>query len=717
MSPPADEPRSRAGLFFLLSALLLASGAWAIWDEVVTRRPWKGHQETFAELTGDDVPIRIRQVINPRLGIVDRCQSCHLGLERKELSDAAEPLRAHPRADELLEKHPPDVFGCTPCHGGQGLALIASHAHGPGDPHWEEPILPMPAREALCGSCHPGTRPLDGAPHLSRGRALFEERGCGGCHKLGANEEDRPLVRIGPSLRGAGDKLQPRWLVRWLTNPRSWTERTLMPSFWPNEKAPLAAGEIADVAAYLLADRQAPAPSGEDDEEDARPIGEPEAGKVLFDRLGCRGCHKLGTKEGDGAIVPAGAEEGADPVAAPDADFGPTLGRLAHKTDAAWLDRWLADPKSLWPEATMPRFRLDPQQRADLIAFLLSLDKATAGPTPTLGDAKSGERLTAMYGCGGCHLLPKGGRTERAGPELDGYGDKHAVHMDFGETPPPLDERTWERFTADKLRHPRSMSRPDVKLAMPDLHLSPEEVVDLTVMLRSLRHHRVPDELVHHPPPEQLAAEVGAQALKRSNCAGCHQIGESGGEISALYAEPAAAPPPLTGLGDKVQPAWLFRFLRKPRVLRPWLAVQMPDFQLTRPQATELAHQLSPTGPSEPYADLPRRDLSGDERALGRKLIKMLRCKQCHGKAARPGLQTGDYAPDLALTRGRLLPKWVRRFITTPQKVIPNTRMPSFFPDGQTPLPDVLGGSAARQIRLITDTFFDPAFALEETPK
>ncbi|MDA8442157.1 MAG: hypothetical protein M0Z55_07255 [Peptococcaceae bacterium] len=53
------------------------------------------------------------QIVNLVLpnGQVERCQTCHMGLE------------------EISTSHPPDTFGCTVCHGGNGLSLDLKTAH------------------------------------------------------------------------------------------------------------------------------------------------------------------------------------------------------------------------------------------------------------------------------------------------------------------------------------------------------------------------------------------------------------------------------------------------------------------------------------------------------------------------------------------------------------------------------------------------------------
>jgi hypothetical protein len=45
---------------------------------------------------------------------VDRCMSCHGGIDNPEFANAPQPFTAHPRMDEYFANHPPEKFGCTP---------------------------------------------------------------------------------------------------------------------------------------------------------------------------------------------------------------------------------------------------------------------------------------------------------------------------------------------------------------------------------------------------------------------------------------------------------------------------------------------------------------------------------------------------------------------------------------------------------------------------
>src|ERR1700712_6054255 len=72
----------------------------------------------------------------------------------------------------------------------------------------------------------------------------------------------------------------------------------------------------------------------------------------------------------------------------------------------------------------------------------------------------------------------------------------------------------------------------------------------------------------------------GRALVARRNCVGCHNIEGAGGDFLKLVAEPSLGPPMLTPEGARVQPDWLYAFLRGPIKIRPWLDVRMPTFGL-----------------------------------------------------------------------------------------------------------------------------------------
>ncbi len=127
-------------MFFVLVAV-------GFWREFSTE--WGGYQRKFPQLLGHygkaedarDFRPGIQQIWIPKIGVTDRCISCHLGYEWSSVLPAtiAEPLKPHPMND-WLAKHEFARFGCTPCHGGDGAATTIAGAHQ-GGTGWDDPML------------------------------------------------------------------------------------------------------------------------------------------------------------------------------------------------------------------------------------------------------------------------------------------------------------------------------------------------------------------------------------------------------------------------------------------------------------------------------------------------------------------------------------------------------------------------------------------------
>jgi hypothetical protein len=135
----------------------------------------------------DQFSVEIKQIHIEEAGLVDRCESCHVGIREPVALTAADMgghrlFVSHPQKS-LLTIHDPNRFGCSPCHNGNGLATSsAQKAHGQYT-HWLWPLFARENSEAGCLQCHFGDRVLDQAAVLTRGRDLFELRGCVGCHR------------------------------------------------------------------------------------------------------------------------------------------------------------------------------------------------------------------------------------------------------------------------------------------------------------------------------------------------------------------------------------------------------------------------------------------------------------------------------------------------------------------------------------------------------
>jgi nitric oxide reductase subunit C len=78
-------------------------------------------------------------------------------------------------------------------------------------------------------------------------------------------------------------------------------------------------------------------------------------GKQVFADKKCVTCHSLGDQKGAAA------------------QLGGALDHVGSQRDAEWLKSYLADPKSKWPDAKMPKQQLTDKELADLVAYLVNL--------------------------------------------------------------------------------------------------------------------------------------------------------------------------------------------------------------------------------------------------------------------------------------------------------------------------------------------------------
>ncbi|MBI4349186.1 MAG: hypothetical protein HY553_20275, partial [Elusimicrobia bacterium] len=139
-----------------------------------------GKQEDFGKRAkaARREPMVIRQIIAKDLGRVDRCITCHVGMDEFANPSLATPFKEHPFAGHpdisvLAKKHPFQKYGCTVCHEGQGLATTKEAAHGRVK-HWEKPMLPGRLIQASCAKCHMDVHATKGAENVALGKDLFQ---------------------------------------------------------------------------------------------------------------------------------------------------------------------------------------------------------------------------------------------------------------------------------------------------------------------------------------------------------------------------------------------------------------------------------------------------------------------------------------------------------------------------------------------------------------
>ncbi len=201
--------------------------------------------------------------------------------------------------------------------------------------------------------------------------------------------------------------------------------------------------------------------------------------------------------------------------------------------------------------------------------------------------------------------------------------------------------------------------------------------------------------------PRDDRSRVG-HTLAALNCLACHSrdgVGGPGarteyftsiGEVD--LGDEGRVPPHLTRVGDKLRPDWAREVLLNKGMARPYMATRMPQFG-----AENVEHLLAAfeRADSTGAADSPTDAIDAKH---GRKLVGAggLTCVACH--TFGPYKSLGVPAMDLTLMTKRLKKDWFRRYLLEPSSLRPGTRMPAFWPNGESANKDILGGNTERQI-------------------
>jgi mono/diheme cytochrome c family protein len=711
--------------------------------------------------------IKVQQIILPnvvddvnfiRVPKMDRCQTCHLAIDKKGYEKYPLPFTTHPDLETFLggsSAHPIDKVGCTVCHEGMGQSVsFRDAAHMPStekqkeewekkyhweEPHlWDYPMLPLAMTQASCEKCHKQQVFVPKADKLTIAYSTYERAGCYACHKTKGFENMR---KPGPILTKIDSKLTADWVKNWIRNPRAVKPTTWMPRFFynSNNNAPEDAvrneAEINGIVSYLFANT-------EKHEFAVKNPGHGDAknGEKIVKEIGCQGCHVVG--------------EGSREQAGPRRTFGQPLENIGNKTTYEWVYNWVRDPKHYNPATFMPNLRLTDAQVADVATYLIGL-KGPGGDAPKaqfdqkatddvlldymkavlpFEDAKAqlakmnaserqvelGRRAIGRYGCFSCHDIKGFEKAQSIGTDLSEEGSKLVTRLDFAFITeiPHTSKLGWFRT---KLHDPRIFDKGRVltpldKLRMPNFDLSDEENNRLVTALMSFQREIQPPAAMPVRSARTDYLYEGRTLVHRRNCVGCHIIEGDGGDFLKLVADPSLGPPMLTPEGARVQHDWLYSFIRGPITIRPWLAVRMPTFGLDDQNVNGVINYFggisNNMAPFETHEVV--RTASFDE-STGKHLFELLKCQQCHVLGTIPKDQpTSNLAPDLRMAPERLQADWILQWLRKPSDILPGTRMPAFWADypkslytRQTPgfewLPAEFDGNAEAQIRVIRD--------------
>ena len=518
---------------------------------------------------------------------VDRCMTCHVGIDKAGFEDAPQPYSTHPKLDFMVgpnSAHPLSEFGCTTCHAGRGRGTgFYTSAHSPNDKetahrwekdlgwepmhYWEIPMLPKRYTEAGCYKCHSGNMPLKEAETLSLGLSVFEKAGCHACHQVDRwNDASKP----GPSLYHMASKTDKNWTYKWIMEPRSFRHNTWMPHFFKkgnnssSEDLIRTEQEVLAITEYLFST------SKKYETVSINKSGDYDRGRTLVNSLGCKGCHQ---------IQPEPDPNYSSTIQGIRMEQGPNLIGLGSKVKEDWLLSWLKDPYSYHEDTKMPNLRITDQEAKDIAAYLLAdnnrkfddLNTATVNESvlneiaaeflsqllrKTQVDERisnmniseklnyAGEKLIGHYGCYSCHNIAGFEDKKPIGTSLNLEGSKLISKLDFGFWHDEIPHTKWDWFY-NKIDRPETFDlipsengtvsvkelSPLDKSRMPHYGLSEKEIDALVTLIMGMVKDEIPDSKLPEKTPAYLAVSKGERFIHTNNCLGCHKIDGEGGAI------------------------------------------------------------------------------------------------------------------------------------------------------------------------------------------
>lgn len=634
-----------AGILFMFSFLIILQDDF--------NQEWKQVQREFAALeenrfysaaSDERAPnIEIIQTVSEGLKRIDRCQTCHLGIEEDKYRDSEQPYRTHP--GKLLTSHKPKTFGCTSCHLGQGYAVSYSASAHEEVEHWNETMLPGALIQASCGTCHLAEE-VPEAAILTRGRIIIRDKGCTGCHDIGEFFEDEPR---GPDLAGLGNKVRRGWLFHWLKDPQEYLKNSRMPTFKFTDE------EILNLVEYLMSLDHKDSPPHIINQK-ASDAGDESRGKRLISESRCISCHSI---KGRGGKLSAELE------------------RVGDKVREEWLPNFLRNVHYYQPAKIMLEYNFTDQDALDIAAYIFEdysdeeyeipeEAKPTGRPvsdTRTEQRISDGRKLYAKRGCDACHTISGRRLSSKTGAKLTTIGSRLESSLDFGAVTDV--KPTLYNWLYMKLKQPDVFDSTSI---MPQFHLSDREAFAVTVALLANRRNEYASQyLVKETERSIYKRPSGAfgELFEKYSCISCHSIDKYGGDISTA---------PLTIQGSKVKFEWLKDYLIKPYAIRPLLTERMPRFRMTERESALMAGYIKDVYVSDDIPRFMEYDLTSEERTEGKELFYDMGCTSCHIVN-----KSGGYVgPQLDHVGDRLEAGWIYVWLLDPLKYKAQTIHPDY---------------------------------------
>ncbi|MCG6156452.1 family 16 glycoside hydrolase [Rubinisphaera margarita] len=178
------------------------------------------------------------------------------------------------------------------------------------------------------------------------GRLLLGELNCASCHKLESDLQKFVSTKEAPRLSTVGQRIQPEYLLDFLSAPHEVKPGTTMPDLFAGQSDEQRRKSVEPIVHFLAST--------------GTPLHQPPSvknaakGARLFREIGCVACHAPHSKD---VKTPAGTTV-------------PLVG-LERKYSVRSLAEFLKDPHAVRPSGRMPNFKLAEDEPIELAEYLL----------------------------------------------------------------------------------------------------------------------------------------------------------------------------------------------------------------------------------------------------------------------------------------------------------------------------------------------------------
>jgi cytochrome c551/c552 len=636
--------------------------------------------------------------------IVDRCESCHMGIREplklttasmtpkgaKRPDEYARAFTSHPEP-ELLKTHDPDKFGCSPCHQGNGRATTSvEKAHGNYE-HWLWPLFPKQNAEAGCQTCHAADMVLvsgDVGWTISEGKDLFRQRGCNGCHRYeGYDKEPEDLQAVNQQVKQLETQKK----------------------------------DNLKQAAEFISESNA----ASSNEEANRLTDKSVALKVANSKI-------------DGRLQQLDFQ--SHNLMQDMKKIGPNLKDARLKLNRNWIPVWLKKPTDFRPTTKMPNFRLNEDQIKAISAYIWQTGLTDPLQKQNGGNANHGKELFETRGCLACHSIGEGDQMQGGtfAANLTRVGEKanydylvRWIHNARQRTRPycPYEKKDIGPedyakkglpyvFDLGHSRCPNDGHELQVQnmTVMPSLRLSEQDAQDIASYLITQKKQEPSAYADASFMEDPKLKDEGKKWIRHFGCAGCHEIsgfedeGRIGTELTAEGSKPIerldfalftdvaqrGGKEPIQDPDDRQRlpngpakdPWYNHKGFFEHKLAEPNVydqgkikseteKLRMPNVHLAKEQIAALTTFLlgsQESGLPASYQYKPedsRRDIQE-----GWWVVKKYNCMGCHQfipgqKTILMGMQryqdAQEQLPPKLLTEGaRVDPEWLRRFLSNP---------------------------------------------------